>query len=59
MSTLKTPYNKVNIMDPVTGSTGQKTRLLIETACWFWNSIVQILAAAVRPLAWFFDTSQS
>ena len=29
MSTLKTPYNKVNIMDPVTGSTGQKTRLLI------------------------------
>ena len=33
-------------MDPVTGcglqSTGQKVRLLIGTACWFWNSICQI-----------------
>ena len=41
-------------MDPETGcgllSTGQKARLLIGGACWFWNSISQI-SAAVRPLA--------
>ena len=44
-----------NTMDPETGcglpSTGQNARLLIGAACWFWNTIGQILAAAVRPLA--------
>ena len=43
-------------MDTETGcglpSTGEKTRLLIGTARWFWNSIGWILAAAVRVLAW-------
>ena len=43
-------------MDPETGSglpsTGQKARLLIGKALWFWNSIGRILAAAVRQLAW-------
>ena len=43
-------------MDPETGcgllSTSQKARLLIGTACWFWNSLGQISAAAVRSLAW-------
>ena len=45
-----------NTMDPETGcglpSTGQKVRLLIGTACWFWNFTRQILAAVVRLLAW-------
>ena len=43
-------------VDPETGcglpSTCQKVRLLIGTTHWFWNSIGQISAAAVRPLAW-------
>ena len=42
-------------MDPETGyglpSTGQKVRLLIGTACWFWNSIGWIFAAALRVQA--------
>ena len=44
-------------MDPETGcglpSTGQKASLLIGAACLFWNCIGQILATALRPLAWF------
>ena len=43
-------------MDIETGcglpSSDEKTRLLIGTAGWFWNSIGWILAAAVRALAW-------
>ena len=43
-------------MEPETGcvlpSTGEKARLLIGTAHWFWNSIGWILAAGVRELAW-------
>ena len=43
-------------MDTETGcglpSTGDKARLPIGTAHWFWNSISWILAAAVRALAW-------
>ena len=39
-------------MDPETGcglpSTGQKARLLIGTACWFWNSIGRISAADAK-----------
>ena len=42
-------------MDPETGcgvpSTGEKARLLIGRACWFWNSIGQILAVLLRALA--------
>ena len=42
--------------NPETGcglpSTGQKARLIIGKTCWFWNSIGQISAAAVRPLYW-------
>ena len=37
-------------MDP---ETGQKVKLLISTAHWFWNSIGKISAAALRPLACF------
>ena len=49
-------------MDIETGSglpsNGQKARLLIGTACWFWNSIGWILAAAAeRALAWWVDPS--
>ena len=44
-------------MDPETGcglpSTCEKARLLIGTACCFWNSIGRILAAAIKLLAWF------
>ena len=32
-------------------STGEIARLLIGRACWFWNHIGPISAAAVRPLA--------
>ena len=50
-----------NTMDPETGcglpSTGQNVRLLIGAACGFWYSIGQILATAVRPLAWLLQTS--
>ena len=45
-----------NTMDPETGcglpSTGQNAGFLIGAACWFGNSIGQILATAVRPLSW-------
>ena len=44
--------DKVFSMDAETGcglqSTGEKARLLIGTACWFWNPIGWILAAAGR-----------
>ena len=43
-------------MDPETGcglsAAGQKARLLIGTASWFWNSIGCISEAFVRPLVW-------
>ena len=48
-----------SFMEPETGfglpTTAKKARLLIGRACWSWNSIGPILAAAVRALALFLE----